>query len=70
MIIVAKYLAEPDTDEQQAKDQFGEPRIITKLDLTGFEPKTDVTLQSEPSKTTFFEQGPFGSKIRAEYAMV
>jgi extracellular elastinolytic metalloproteinase len=66
VMIVAKYLAEPDADEQQAKDQFGEPRIVAKLDLTGFEPKTDITLQSEPSKTTFFERGPFGSRIRAD----
>ena len=35
------------------------------MDLTGFKPKADVTLQSDPSKTTFFEQGPFASRIRA-----
>lgn len=64
VMIVAKYLAEPDADEQQAMDQFGQPRKIVKLDLTNFEPKADVVLQSDPAKTTFFEQGPFGSKIR------
>jgi hypothetical protein len=62
---VAKHLAEPDVDEQQATDQFGEPLSVATLDLTGFEPKADITLQSDPSKTTFFEQGPFASRIRA-----
>jgi hypothetical protein len=65
VMIVAKHLAEPDADEQQATDQFGEPLIVARVDLTGFEPKADVTLQSDPSKTTFFEQGPFASRIRA-----
>jgi extracellular elastinolytic metalloproteinase len=62
---VAKYLEEPDADEQETTDQFGEPLSIPRIDLANFEPKVDVILQSDPSKTTFFEKGPFASKIRA-----
>jgi extracellular elastinolytic metalloproteinase len=65
VIKAAQYVIEPDPDDQNAKDQFGEPLVREAVDLSGFEPKISAISQGDPAMTTFFESGPFGDRIRA-----
>jgi extracellular elastinolytic metalloproteinase len=61
----ARYVAVPQPDEEGATDQFGEPLNLTRVDLTGFEPRIIATFPDKAERTTVLEAGPFGDRIRA-----
>lgn len=60
----ARHVAAPRADEA-ATDQFGQPRSLTTVDVTGFEPKTIAAFTNKPEQPTVFEPGPFGDRITA-----
>ena len=61
----AQHVAEPQPDEQDAIDQFGEPLRLSRVDLSGFEPTVITTAREEAARPTVLEAGPFGDEIRA-----
>lgn len=61
----AQHIAAPHPEEQAAKDQFGQPKKIKSVDLTGFVPKVIATYSNKPEQPTVLEAGPFGDKIKA-----
>ncbi len=65
VLAAARHVAEPDVDEQDAVDQFGQSLTPPRVDLTGFEPKIRVTFANTPERSTVLEAGPFGAEIMA-----
>lgn len=61
----ASYIAAPQDDENEEKDDFGEPLTYSRVDVAGFEPKVISTITNLADQTTILEAGPFGDKIRA-----
>jgi extracellular elastinolytic metalloproteinase len=61
----AQHVAVPDAEEQGAKDQFGQPRQWTYVDLAGWEPKVSAAFAEKPERLTVLEAGPFGDQIKA-----
>lgn len=61
----AQFVAVPHPDELGAKDQFGEPRHLSSVDLTGFAPKIVAAFNNAPDRSTVLERGPFGDEIKA-----
>jgi extracellular elastinolytic metalloproteinase len=55
----------PHADEQTAKDEFGQPLKLTRVDLTGFAPNIIAAFADKPERLTMLEAGPFGDKIKA-----
>jgi extracellular elastinolytic metalloproteinase len=61
----AQHVAVPDADEAGEKDQFGEPRQWTQVDLAGWEPKVGAAFAEKPERLTVLDAGPFGEQIKA-----
>lgn len=61
----AQQVAEPDADETEATDQFGEPLNFTSVDLSGFTPKVIASFSNQVTRDTVLEAGPFAEKIKA-----
>ena len=61
----AQHIAVPDSDEEGAVDEFGEPLELAHLDMTGFEPKVIASFPNRPDLPTVLEPGPFGASITA-----
>ena len=61
----AQHLAEPDEDELDATDPFGEPLTPSSVDVSGFEPRIRATFPGTPEQSTVLEAGPFGADIKA-----
>jgi len=61
----AQHVAVPDADEAGEKDQFGEPRQWTRVDLAGWEPKVGAAFAEKPERLTVLDAGPFGEQIKA-----
>ena len=65
MRIAAEHVAEPDDDEVDATDQFGEPLAPTGVDLDGWEPRVIASFTDRPELPTVLDRGPFGDEIKA-----
>lgn len=63
--IAAEHVAEPDDDEVDATDQFGEPLAHTGVDLDGWEPRVIASFTDRPELPTVLDKGPFGDEIKA-----
>jgi extracellular elastinolytic metalloproteinase len=61
----AEHVAQPDADEEDAVDAFGEPLPPQTVDLEGFEPKVVAAFPDKPDMPAVLEAGPFGDVIRA-----
>ena len=61
----AQHVAVPELDEQDATDQFGEPLELSRVDLSGFEPRVISASSEDAARPTVLEAGPFGDEIRA-----
>ena len=61
----AQHVAVPDADEVGEKDQFGESRQWTRVDLAGWEPKVGAAFAEKPERLTVLDAGPFGEQIKA-----
>ena len=61
----AEHVATPHPDEQGAKDQFGEPLDLPRVNLTNFAPKVIATFPHKPDRATVLAAGPFGDEIKA-----
>lgn len=61
----AQHVAVPDADEQGAKDQFGEPLKLARVNLAGWEPKVSAAFAEKPERLTVLLAGPFGDQIKA-----
>lgn len=61
----AAHVAEPDPDEQGARDHFGEPLEPPRVDLAGFEPSVLAGFPGIPERPTTLAPGPFGAPITA-----
>jgi extracellular elastinolytic metalloproteinase len=65
VLIAARYISVPHPEEKTARDQFGQLRKITSVDLTRFVPKVVATFPNKPEQPTVLDPGPFGDKIKA-----
>lgn len=63
--IAAEYVAEPDQDEQEGTDPFGEPLPPPRVDIANFRPEVRATFSNVPDKPTVLSAGPFGADIKA-----
>src|SRR2546421_1943446 len=61
----AQHVATPDKDELTTKDQFGEQRKMTSMDLHGFAPKLVMAFKNVADQPAVLEAGPFGDKFKA-----
>ena len=63
--VAAEYVAEPDADELDQTDAFGEPLALPSVDVSGFEPEVRATFANSPELPTVIAPGPFGADIKA-----
>lgn len=63
--IAAEYVAEPQEDEQEETDPFGEPLAPPRVDLGDFRPETRASFPNAPEQATVLSGGPFWSDIKA-----
>ncbi len=61
----AQYIAKPDADEMERKDQFGQPLPAKEVKISGFAPKVRAMFTNIPETPTVLEPGPFGEEIKA-----
>lgn len=61
----AQHVAEPRPDEQGRTDQFGEPLVMPRVDLSGFTPRVIATFPDKADQPTVLDAGPFAEPIKA-----
>lgn len=61
----AEFVASPQPDEEERRDQFGEPLRFTHVDISNFVPKTTAVFLEKPERPTVLEAGPFGDEFKA-----
>ena len=61
----AQHVAEPGADEMSTTDQFGQPFVPPRVDVTGFVPKVRASFPNVPERPVVFDAGPFGAEIKA-----
>lgn len=65
VLAAARHVAEPDPDEEGEVDSFGEPQVVQRVDLAGFEPTVVAAFADQADRRTVLAPGPFGEEIRA-----
>ncbi len=66
VLAAARHVAEPEPDEREATDQFGEPLHPTSVDVSGYVPNVVTVLTDEARQPTVLGSGPFGDQITAK----
>jgi extracellular elastinolytic metalloproteinase len=61
----AAHVAEPDDDEYDATDQFGQPLTPVTVTLGDWRPTVRAAFGDSPRQPTVLDPGPFGSEIRS-----
>lgn len=61
----ATHVAEPDADELDARDPFGEAFTPPQVDVSNFEPAIRAVFPDQAEQPTVVAAGPFGADIRA-----
>lgn len=64
-LAAARFVATPDDDEREAKDQFGQALPQLPLDLKDFKPKVISSFADLAEHPTVLERGPLGDYIKA-----
>lgn len=65
VLAAARYVAEPEPDEREATDQFGEPLNPTSVDVSGFVPNIIAAYPDQAAQPTVLDPGPFADRIKA-----
>jgi extracellular elastinolytic metalloproteinase len=60
----ARHVAEPDPDEMDQTDPFGEPLAAASVDLAGWQPVIMAAFTDQPEQPAVFEAGPFAENIK------
>jgi extracellular elastinolytic metalloproteinase len=63
--IAAEHVAEPDDDERDQTDPFGELLASPSVDVSAFEPEIRASFPNAPEVPTVLAAGPFGADITA-----
>ena len=63
--LAAEYVAEPQEDELEQTDPFGEPLPQPSVDVGDFRPEVRNIFSSAPERPSVLSPGPFGSEIQA-----
>ncbi len=65
VLAAARYVAEPEPDEREATDQFGEPLNPTSVDVSGFVPSIIAAFPDQAEQPTVLDPGPFADQVKA-----
>ena len=65
VLTAARYVAEPEPDEREATDQFGEPLNPTSIDVSDFVPETIAVFPDKAEQPVVLKHGPFADQIKA-----
>ncbi|MBA3364901.1 MAG: M36 family metallopeptidase [Actinobacteria bacterium] len=61
----AEHVANPDDDEWEQTDPFGQSLEPVGVDVSGFEPHVTAAFTDRPELPSVLEPGPFGAEIKA-----
>ena len=61
----AEYVAQPDTDEEESTDAFGEPLSPPRVELRNFQPEIQASFPNAPEQPTVLSKGSFGAEPKA-----